>query len=260
MMTHGNHGNFQDVAWASNPCTSGLMPTTCVGSSAHPGGFFCDRPAGNCLFAVPRLPCSMGILPMHRDGTFDGGIKSNHSFMPNRRRSSSEIPAPGERRLPKVHGQDAHATYPLLSPKRLRSHSEGQILGERRLPKMHGRDAHATYPPLSPKRRRSHSEGQIPGERRLPKMHGQDAHATYPPLSPKRRRSHSEGQIPGERRLPKGHGQDAHATYPPLNPKRRGRSFSGIAVRKSLSRLSFPLHDLMRQLGITLCSFVFLGC
>lgn len=37
-------------------------------------------------------------------------------------------------------------------------------------------------------------------------------------------------------------------------------SFSGIAVRKSLSRLSFPLHDLMRQLGITLCSFVFLGC
>jgi hypothetical protein len=56
------------------------------------------------------------------------------------------------------------------------------------------------------------------------------------------------------------HGQDAHATYSPLNPKRRGRSFSGIAVRKSLSRFSFPLHDLMRQLGITLCSFVFLGC
>jgi hypothetical protein len=26
------------------------------------------------------------------------------------------------------------------------------------------------------------------------------------------------------------------------------------------SRRSFALHDLMRQLGITLCSFVFLGC
>jgi len=237
MMAHGNHGNFQDVAWASNPCTSGLMPTTCGGSSALPGGFFRDRPAGNCLFAVPRLPCSMGILPMHREETLDRGIKSNHSFMPNRRRSCSEIPAPGERRLPCSMGI-------------LPMHRDETL--DRGIKSNHS---------FMPKRRRSHCEGQILGERRLPKMHGQDAHATYPPLNPKRRRrSCSEGQIPGERRLPKMHGQDAHATYSPLNPKRRGRSFSGIAVRKSLSRFSFPLHDLMRQLGITLCSFVFLGC
>ena len=26
------------------------------------------------------------------------------------------------------------------------------------------------------------------------------------------------------------------------------------------SDIPLPLHDLMRQLGITLCSFVFLGC
>gem|GEM_PF-3129802 len=77
---------------------------------------------------------------------------------------------------------------------------------------------------------------------------------------PNRRRSHSELPALGERRLPEVHGQDAHATYLPLNPERRRRWFSSIIVRKSFSRLCFPLHDLMRQLGITLCSFVFLGC
>jgi len=201
-MAHGNHDGNQDVAWASSPCSPGLLPNTLGGSFALPGGFFSDRPDRNRPFAVPRLPCSMGILPMHRDGTLDRGIKSTHSFMPNRQRS----------------------------------HSEGQILDERRLPCSMG---------ILP----MHRDGTL--DRGIESTHS---------FMPNRQRSHSEGQILDERRLPGVHGQDAHATYPPLNPQGRGGSFSSIVARKACSRRSFPLHDLMRQLGITLCSFVFLGC